>query len=99
MATHPRSILSPQARTARWFCGTTLFLGPLGLVLGPMFARLANRRAARRHPAADQASKARSGGHYTFGQIFTMGLFAAYGLVGWVALAPWFVGVALRLAG
>jgi len=79
-------LMTPRDRFFWWYSGALLLTGPFGFVVGPLLARRATRKAARRYPVEAHAAQARDVG-FTWWQwwimtpLTLMGAFWVFGLL------------------
>ncbi len=81
-----RKLMTPRDRFFWWYSLSLLFLGPFGFVVGPLMARRANRKAARRYPVEAHEAQARDVGFawwqwWAMSVLTLMGAFWVFGLL------------------
>lgn len=83
---HPRpatrKLSTPRTRFFWWYSLSLLFLGPFGLIVGPLMARRGTRKVERLQPGAAQEARQRDHG-FTWWQWWIMTPLTLLG-AGWV---------------
>ncbi|OOW92204.1 hypothetical protein Xvtf_05235 [Xanthomonas campestris pv. vitistrifoliae] len=67
----PKKIMTSHNRFFWWFSLSLLFLGPFGLIVGPLMARRGLRKAERLYPQEAYAARLRDQG-FSWGQWWVM---------------------------